>query len=64
MLVLRSSDAEADRRDFAARGFGAFPRFDFARKGVRQGREVDVGFSLAFAECAALPEAGFFTCET
>src|SRR3954447_793193 len=63
MVVLRSADAEADRRDFAAKGLGAFPRFDFARKGVRQGREVEVGFSLAFAECAAMPEAGFFVSE-
>ena len=56
-------DAEADRRAFAAEGLGDFPRFDFARKGVREGREVDVAFSLAFARSPALPAAGFFTCQ-
>ncbi|MDE3176221.1 MAG: VOC family protein [Pseudomonadota bacterium] len=63
MVALRSDDAEADRRDFAAKGLGAFPRFDFARVGVRQGREVEVAFSLGFAECAGMPEAGFFVCQ-
>ena len=63
MVVLRSPDAEADRRRFAARGIGARPRFDFARKGRRAGREVDVAFSLAFAQSAAFPHAGFFVCE-
>src|ERR1700722_6501796 len=30
MLVLRTDDAEADRRAFAAQGIGDRPRFDFA----------------------------------
>jgi hypothetical protein len=63
MVVLRSADAEADRRAFAAQNLGDLPRFDFARKGVRAGREVEVAFSLAFARSPALPEAGFFTCQ-
>ena len=63
MVALRSADAEADRLAFAAKGLGAFPRFDFARLGMRQGREVEVAFSLAFAECADMPEAGFFVCQ-
>lgn len=63
MLVLRSRDARADRRAFAAEGLGDFPVFDFARKGMRQGREVEVAFSLAFARCAALPQTGFFVCQ-
>ena len=64
MLVLRSSDAEGDRRRFKAEGLGDFARFDFARKARRpDGREVDVAFSLAFAASPALPEAGFFVCE-
>ena len=33
MLVLRSTDAEADRLRFRAAGIGDFARFDFARKG-------------------------------
>ena len=64
MLVLRSADAEADRRRFKAEEIGDFPRFDFARKGRRpDGSEVKVAFSLAFAASPALPEAGFFVCQ-
>ncbi len=64
MLVLRSHDAEADRRRFKADGLGDFARFDFARKARRpDGSEVDVAFSLAFAASPALPEAGFFVCQ-
>jgi catechol 2,3-dioxygenase-like lactoylglutathione lyase family enzyme len=61
MMVLRSEDAEADRRRLAAAGIGGFSRFDFARKGRGpDGSEVEVAFSLAFAASPALPEAGFF----
>ncbi len=64
MLVARSSDAEADRREFAARGLGDFPRFDFARKAKRpDGETVDVAFSLSFAASEALSETGFFVCQ-
>ena len=63
MMVLRSADAEADRQAFARAGVGGFARFDFARKGVREGREVEVAFSLAFAQSPAVPGAGFFVCE-
>jgi len=64
MLVMRSVDAEADRRGFEAAGIGGFARFDFARKGRRpDGSEVEVAFSLAFAAAPALPETGFFVCQ-
>ena len=64
MIVMRSADAEADRRGFDAAGIGGFARFDFARKGRRpDGREVEVAFSLAFAASPALPETGFFVCQ-
>ncbi len=64
MLVMRSDDAEADRRQFKAEGIGDFVRFDFARKARRSdGGEVDVAFSLAFAASPALPQAGFFVCQ-
>ena len=64
MMVMRSADAEADRRSFEAAGIGGFARFDFARKGRRpDGREVEVAFSLAFAASPALPETGFFVCQ-
>jgi hypothetical protein len=63
MVVLRSDDAKADRSAFAEKGLGDFPRFDFARKGRREGREVEVAFSLAFARSASLPQTGFFVCQ-
>jgi hypothetical protein len=64
MMVMRSADAEADRRGFEAAGIGGFARFDFARKGRRpDGGEVEVAFSLAFAASPALPETGFFVCQ-
>ena len=64
MMVMRSADAEADRRGFAAAGIGGLARFDFGRKGRRpDGREVEVAFSLAFAASPALPETGFFVCQ-
>jgi hypothetical protein len=63
MLVLRSHDAEADRLAFANQGFGERPRFDFARKGRREGREVEVAFSLAFAQSDAFSQTGFFVCQ-
>jgi hypothetical protein len=64
MLVLRSGDAEADRRDFADKGLGEFQRFDFGRRAQRpDGASVDVAFSLAFASCMALPRTGFFVCQ-
>ena len=64
MLVLRSADAEADRRTFAARGIGEFERFDFARKAKRpSGEIVDVAFSLAFAAAPEVADTGFFVCQ-
>ena len=64
MLVMRSADAEADRRSFEAAGISGFTRFDFARKGRRpDGGEVEVAFSLAFAASPALPDTGFFVCQ-
>jgi hypothetical protein len=61
MIALKSVGAEADRLAFAKAGIGDFLRFDFGRKGRGpDGAEVEVAFSLAFAQCAALPEAGFF----
>ena len=64
MLVLRSEDAEADRREFARAGLGEFERFYFARKARRpNGETVDVAFSLAFAASQALPQTGFFVCQ-
>jgi hypothetical protein len=64
MLVMRSHDAEADRIAFAEAGIGDFARFDFARKGRNpDGGEVDVAFSLAYAQDRTMPDAGFFVCQ-
>jgi Glyoxalase-like domain len=64
MMVMRSTDAEADRQSFDAAGIGGFARFDFGRKGRRpDGREVEVAFSLAFAASPALSGTGFFVCQ-
>ncbi len=64
MLVFASSDAEADRRDFAARSLGDFDRFDFSRDAtLPDGGTARVGFSLAFAAQPDWPEAAFFTCQ-
>jgi len=64
MLALRSRDAEADRAAFAGAEIGDFARFDFARKGRRpDGGEVNVAFSLAYAQDRRMPDAGFFVCQ-
>lgn len=64
MLVFASTDAEADRRDFAAAGFGPNERFDFSRDAkLPDGTIARVGFSLAFAVPPDWPEVVFFTCQ-
>ncbi len=64
MLVMRSDDAEADRREFVRTGLGDFSRFYFGREGRRpNGEIVTVAFSLAFAASTAFPSTGFFVCQ-
>ena len=64
MLVLDSSDARADVAAFRAAGLQTYEPFDFSRKArLPDGREVTVGFSLAFATDPRLPNAAFFTCQ-
>jgi catechol 2,3-dioxygenase-like lactoylglutathione lyase family enzyme len=64
MLVMRSDDAEADRREFVRSGLGDFSRFYFGREGRRpNGEVVTVAFSLAFAASAAFPSTAFFVCQ-
>lgn len=64
MLVLESSDADADIADFAARGLDTFQRFDFERQ-ARQpdGETARVAFSLAFTRAPGTRSSGFFTCQ-
>ena len=64
MLALQSQDAKADAAAFAAAGIGDFEPFYFERRGRRpDGTETQVAFTLAFAEDAMAPQAGFFACQ-
>jgi catechol 2,3-dioxygenase-like lactoylglutathione lyase family enzyme len=64
MLVLDSTDAAADRKDFAAAGLQIYPPFEFGRDAKQpDGSTARVGFKLAFATDPYAPEAAFFTSE-
>lgn len=63
MLALEGTDPTAEKAAFDAAGFGGFDIFDFSRMARRpDGEDVEVGFSLAFAQDPSAPNAGFFTC--
>lgn len=62
MLALDSTDARADVAAFRAAGLKTYEPFDFSRKArLPDGREVTVGFSLAFVTNPAMPDVAFFT---
>jgi hypothetical protein len=64
MLVLDSADARADVAAFRAAGLQTYEPFDFSRQArLPDGREVTVGFSLAFATDPNLSGMAFFTCQ-
>ncbi|CAN1564756.1 VOC domain containing protein [Rhabdaerophilaceae bacterium] len=64
MVVLKSTDAQADAAQFTRDGIGGFAPFDFARKAIGpDGQKAEVAFSLAFAADRALANCGFFTCQ-
>ena len=64
MLVLDSADAKADATLFAERGIGDLDPLFFRRKGKRpDGSEIEVAFTLAFAQLNDAPRAGFFVCQ-
>jgi hypothetical protein len=64
MLVFESMDAEADRKEFIARGLPAYDKFYFERKAILpDGSQVPVAFSLAFATDPRMPQAAFFCCQ-
>jgi hypothetical protein len=64
MLLLKSSDAHEDARDFAKADIGDFDVFDFERQGAgADGKPVKLAFSLAFARDGKSPHAGFATCQ-
>ncbi len=64
MLVLASEDARAEQVRMKVAGLESYDPFDFSRQAkLPSGEEVTVGFSLAFATNAAMPDAGFFYCQ-
>lgn len=63
MLVLESTDSEADVADFARHGIGISKVLPFSRQAVLpDGSATTVGFSLVFAKDALSPDTTFFTC--
>ena len=63
LLILQSSDAQADAAAFSAAKIGASETMRFEREGKRpDGSAVKVGFSLAFAEDRLSPDIHFATC--
>lgn len=63
MLVLESTDSEADAADFARSGIGISQPLPFSRQAVLpDGSATTVGFSLTFAKDPLSPQTTFFTC--
>ena len=64
MLVLESTDSEADVADFARQGIGISKVLPFSRQAMLpDGSATTVGFSLVFAKDALSPDTTFFTCK-
>lgn len=64
MLVLESTDSEADAADFAQHGIGISKVLPFSREAtLPDGSPTTVGFSLVFARDALSPNTTFFTCK-
>jgi len=64
MLVLDTADARADSKAWRAAGLQSYEPFDFSRTAkMADGREITVGFSLAFVSDPAAPWLGLFACQ-
>jgi hypothetical protein len=64
MLVLTSTDRDADRAGWVARGLPTYDPVDFERKAkLPDGSETRVAFSLAFTGDPMLTGLGFFVCQ-
>ncbi len=64
LLILESTDAEADARSFAAAKIAASEALRFEREGKRpDGSPVKVAFSLAFARDPLAPAHHFAVCQ-
>lgn len=63
MLVLRSTDIDADRQEMLALGLHAYPRFDFGREAILpDGSKGKVAFSNTFVTHLLWQKTGFFLC--
>lgn len=63
-LVISTDDAEADYKRFLENGLKAYPPFRFARKAhLRDGREVEVAFSISFVLPEDHTRMAFFVCQ-
>ena len=64
MMVLQTKDAAADRDAFRRAGLETYEMFEFSRLAqLPDGSEATVGFTLAFANVAEMPDAMAFTCQ-
>ncbi len=64
MLVLDSEDAAEDLLAWRAAGLRTYEPFEFSRPAtMADGRDVTVGFSLAFVSSPAAPWLGTFACQ-
>ncbi|WP_319414478.1 VOC family protein [uncultured Cohaesibacter sp.] len=64
MLVLRSGDAGADLRDFAALGLETYPQFDFEREAEQpDGSKKKLSFANGFLRNPLMVDTGFFVCQ-
>ncbi|MFM2422065.1 MAG: hypothetical protein RL291_595 [Pseudomonadota bacterium] len=63
MCAFQGHDSRADVERFRKASLETFQPFDFGRKAtLPDGRQVDVGFSLAFARVPKAPDTVLFTC--
>jgi hypothetical protein len=64
LLILESSDAGADEREFVRAGIAASSAMRFEREGRRpDGSTIEVAFSLAFARDLRAPDIGLAVCQ-
>jgi hypothetical protein len=64
MVAVKSDDAAADAAAFEQAGIGAGPAFHFSRNAqLADGSERELGFVLAYAEDARVPDATLFACQ-
>jgi len=64
MLVMDTTDFQADNAAAKQAGLTTWPPFEFSRNATLPSKEVvEVSFGLNFVTHRKIPEAGFFTCQ-